>query len=111
MERQPVRIQLTRTPLVSDGHPSKIETQIFYCVAADDTGAPFYEDDIVKKLVVVTADLSVIPSTSLRKCIGKDGLRYYDLKYEIEITYYSASTKYELIYNRKNYGTVHAEQV
>ena len=65
----------------------------------------------VKKLVSVTADLSSIPLSAFPKVIGKDGKRYYGIEYQIDITYYSVFTKYELIYQGKNYGPVHAEHV
>lgn len=67
--------------------------------------------DEVVELVRVTADLRRIPTHNFPTTFGKDGLLYYDLKFEIEITYYSAYTKYELIYDGKNYGPVSAEYV
>ena len=67
--------------------------------------------DEVIELVKVTADFSRIPTHNLPISIGRGGQLYYDLKYQIEITYYSAYTKYELIYNGTNYGPVSAEYV
>ena len=43
--------------------------------------------------------------------MGRDSKLYYKLNYEIEITYFSAYTKYELIYDGYNYGPVTAEYV
>lgn len=62
-------------------------------------------------LVNVKADLSPIPLASFRKATGADGRTYYKIDFQIEITYYSAYTKFELIYNGKNYGRVSAEYV
>ena len=67
--------------------------------------------DEVVELVQVTADFRRIPTHNIPTSIGKDHLLYYYLRYEIEITYYSAYTKYELIYDGKNYGPVSAEYV
>jgi len=62
-------------------------------------------------LVTVKADLSRIPERDLRKEMGSDGREYYVIHYEVEITYYSAYTKYELIYNDANYGLIATEYV
>ena len=56
-------------------------------------------------------DLSAIPRHRLGREKGSDGKMYYVVRYEIEITYYSAFTKYELIYDGVNYGGLTAEYV
>ena len=43
--------------------------------------------------------------------MGKDGMLYYKVNFQIQMTCYSAYTKYELIYNGVNYGLVTAEYV
>ena len=43
--------------------------------------------------------------------MGADGYLYYKLNYDIEVTYYSAYTKYELIHQNVNYGSVAAEYI
>lgn len=70
-----------------------------------------FELDKVFTLVNIEADLSRIPATSLRTQMGKDNQLYYKIEYEIEVTYFSAYTKYELIYKGINYGPVTAEYV
>ena len=70
---------------------------------------PLAED--VAILVNVRAEFSQISTSYFPTETGEDGLLYYRLEYEIEVTYCSAYTKYELIYQRKNYGPVHAEYV
>ena len=65
----------------------------------------------VSKLVDVKADLSRVPAQNFRKTQGADYLQYYRIEYEVEITYYSGYTKYELIHNNINYGPVIAEYV
>ena len=65
----------------------------------------------VTRLVNVTADLSRISATKIPQTRGADGKMYYQLAYDIEVTYYSAYTKYELIYQKVNYGSVTAEYV
>ena len=52
-----------------------------------------------------------IPLRKFRVEKGLDGFLYYECHYEIEITHYSAYTKYELIHDGMNYGSVIAEYV
>ena len=63
------------------------------------------------RLVDLEADLSQIPLAAFPKEMGADGCLYYKFIYTIEITFYSAYTKYELVYDGKNYGPVRAEYV
>ena len=63
------------------------------------------------KLVKVEADLSRIPTRLIKQTMGADGVLYYRIDFEIEITHFSAYTKYELIYQGVNYGSVAAEYV
>lgn len=70
-----------------------------------------FHADEVATLVVITADFKRIPTTAFPTKLGADHQLYYVLHYEIEITYYSAYTKYELIYDGVNYGPVAAEYV
>ena len=67
--------------------------------------------DSVLELVDVKADLSQIPLTAFPKVLGANGRSFYKVSYNIEMTCYSAYTKYELVHNGKNYGPVHAEYV
>ena len=84
---------------VSEGRPNE-STCTIYC---DHTGrAPVrYYDYQVEELVELTADISTIPESVFRKELGKDGEMYYLFNFSIEVTYLSASTKYELIHNGK----------
>ena len=63
------------------------------------------------QLVKVEADLSRIPKSKIPKTKGADGKMYYKIDYEIQITYLSAYTKYELVHQKVNYGSVTAEYV
>ena len=65
----------------------------------------------VKQLVRLTADLSKIPAHRLPTKMGADGRDYYDIQFEIEVTFYSTYTTYELIYDGINYGIVASEYV
>lgn len=65
----------------------------------------------VKNLVTITADFSNIPTWKFALQVGKDGLSYYKVDFEIQMTCFSAYTKYELIYKGVNYGPVAAEYV
>lgn len=62
-------------------------------------------------MVSLTADLSRVSITEFSTLEGKDGLSYYSVNFQIEITHYSAYTKYELIHKGVNYGAVNAEYV
>ena len=67
--------------------------------------------DGVVQLVQVKADLSQIPIATFPKLMGADGQFYYRVCIDVEVTYYSAYTSYELIYQGKNYGPVRVEYV
>ena len=80
----------------------------------NDIGAPIYKDGAnggVKHLARLTADLSCIPTGELERRRGKDGRDYYVVYYDIEMTYYSANTKYALVYKGVRYDSVSAEYV
>ena len=62
-------------------------------------------------LAELTVDLSVIPEDTIDRSMGKDGKWYYLCCYKIEMTNYSASTKYELDYKGTRYDSVTAEYV
>ena len=65
----------------------------------------------MKHLARLTADLSCIPVGELSRKTGKDGKEYYVVYYDIEMTYYSAHTKYALVYKQVKYDSVTAEYV
>lgn len=62
-------------------------------------------------MVNLTANLSRVPITQFPKSKGKDKRSHYIVNFQIEITHYSAYTKYELIHGGINYGAVKAEYV
>lgn len=62
-------------------------------------------------LVDVHADLSRIPVEPIAQKQGRDGNMYYNIECEVQITFYSAYTTYELIYDGINDGLVTAEYV
>ncbi len=65
----------------------------------------------VKDLVAVTVDFRKVPNPDFKVTVGVDGLSYYVIQYSVQMTCYSAYTKYELIYQDVNYGPVTAEYV
>lgn len=71
----------------------------------------FHHIALVATLVKVEADFARVPNLALPTQLGHDLKLYYVVEYEIEVTYYSAYTKYELIYDGVNYGAVTAEYV
>ena len=78
----------------------------------DNTGAPVYKDSgDVRYLARLTADLSCIPPNDLAQKTGKDGRQYYSVHYDIEMTYFSAHTKYAMVYKNVKYDSVTVEYV
>ncbi|KAL9101421.1 MAG: hypothetical protein Q9163_003313 [Psora crenata] len=97
---------------VSEGARQIVAQDILMCADPDDKGAPIYkESGDVRHLARLKADLSCIPVSDLMQRVGKDGKMYYVVYYEIEMTYYSAHTKYALVYKGVKYDSVSAEYV
>ena len=65
----------------------------------------------VNKLLTLRADLSAISLQQLPTEQGLDDKMYYIIFFEVEVTFFSAYTKYELIYEGTNYGAITAEYV
>ncbi|KAA6410639.1 MAG: hypothetical protein FRX48_06062 [Lasallia pustulata] len=110
-EEEPTRLNYTQKRVVFIGHPMNVKTDILVCSDPINIGAPVYKNLRVAHLVTLTADLSRVSITKFPKLVGKDGLSYYNVTFQIEITHYSAYTKYELIHNGINYGAINAEYV
>ena len=130
-EDTPIRFKYYRTQHTILGPIRMHVTSIMVCSDPDNTGAPTYEwdgkfvttnnyvnlllTDLIKagvtELVKLRADLSRIPQHIVPKVRGADGHVYFMLNFEIEVTLYSAYTKYELVHNGMNYGQVVAEYV
>ena len=114
---------------VSDGPRQTVAQDILMFADLEDKGAPIYKDGgDVRHLARLTADLSCIPISELTQRLGKDGKMYCTwcifrffwlipltvadvIYYEIEMTYYSAQTKYALVYKQVKYDSVTAEYV
>ena len=62
-------------------------------------------------LVKVEADLSRVPENRFPRVFGADEQLYYSILFDVQITLYSAYTKYELVHAGVNYGQVAAEYV
>ena len=65
----------------------------------------------ILKLAEVKADLSRVPESQFLQVRGKDREIYYQVDFHIEVTFYSAYTKYELRHCGINYGQITAEYV
>jgi hypothetical protein len=96
---------------VSQGPSRTKNVSLLMCSDPDDVGAPIYRDNQVKELAQLTADLSCIPAGDITRKFGKDGIEYYVMDFQIEMTYFSAHTEYVLVYNKVRYGSVMAEYV
>jgi hypothetical protein len=60
-------------------------------------------------LAILSADLSAIPQWEIPTAEGKDGEDWYTVRFEIRVTFFAASTKYELWYKDRCHGAVDAE--
>ena len=58
----------------------------------------------------LTIDLSCIPDKDIDRSVGDDGEDSYRCEFHVEMTMYSASTKYEMLYKDIRYS-VEAEYV
>ena len=97
---------------VSEGPRQSVAQDILMYEDPEDKGAPVYKDSgNVKHLARLTADLSCIPTGELQQKVGKDGKSYYVVYYDIEMTYFSAHTKYSLVYKNVKYDSITAEYV
>ncbi|KAI1324220.1 hypothetical protein F5Y16DRAFT_412140 [Xylariaceae sp. FL0255] len=73
--------------------------------------APLQPNDNMRQLCRLTADLSAIPDAQMDQKQGADGQMWYNVAFEIEAVYHSASTQYCLIYKGVRYESVTAEYV
>ena len=107
---------------VCEGPRQSVAQDILVFEDVRDEGAPTYKDEPgkgrgfngeggVKHLARLTADLSCIPTGELERRRGKDGREYFVVYYDIEMTYYSACTRYALVYKGVRYDSVSAEYV
>ncbi|KAL8797968.1 MAG: hypothetical protein Q9182_007072 [Xanthomendoza sp. 2 TL-2023] len=97
---------------IAEGHNKAVSQDLLMSQDADNTGAPTYKDSgDVRYLARLTADLSCIPANDLAQKTGKDGRQYYSVHYDIEMTYYSAHTKYAMVYKNVRYDSVTVEYV
>ncbi|MCJ1392989.1 hypothetical protein MMC18_005861 [Xylographa bjoerkii] len=110
-EHEPKEFHYHTRNLVSKGPPQTIGVMIQSCTDAENTGAPMYLDSSVKDLVKLKADLSCIPESTIEQRQGKDGNVYYYCSWHIEMSNYSASTMYELVYKGVHYASVKAEYI
>ncbi len=63
------------------------------------------------RLVELKGEFNRIPTSRIQTRKGADGKMYHILVFDIQVTYYSAYTTYELFHNDINYGSVTAEYV
>ena len=112
-EDKPQRLGYLQNIKVRESAPlPTITLEAFVASDPANTGAPLYPlETQVRRLVEVTADLSRIPANKVRQVEGADGDMYWKIPFQVEITYYSAYTAYELIHDGINYGAVTAEYV
>jgi hypothetical protein len=82
--------------LVSHGRPSDVTVTI-YCDRSD-RSAVVYRDGKVEELTRLKVKIGDLPKDAFDIECGKDDKMYYVIRYSVEVTYQSASTKYELVH-------------
>lgn len=65
----------------------------------------------VTQLIKLVADFRCVPLEDFLIVCEKDGQYYDEVNFAVEVTWYSAYTKYELVNKGINYGAVSAEYV
>ncbi|MCJ1388771.1 hypothetical protein MMC18_001621 [Xylographa bjoerkii] len=96
----------------ASGRPSLHISQIYSCDDISDQVAPLYiTDSRVHELVKLTADLGRVPLDNFPVVKGKNGKKSYEIDYDIEVKFFSASTTYAFIHDGKQYGAVTAEYI
>jgi hypothetical protein len=110
-ENKPQAIHFVQDYLVSNGKPESTILDIL--VDPDSLNAPVHRGNSVRTLVTLKADFTHLSQADLAPTIitYEDGKRYYGIRGVVEATFYSASTKYVLLFQGKRYDTVTAEYV
>ncbi|RFU34294.1 hypothetical protein B7463_g2070, partial [Scytalidium lignicola] len=110
-ESKPKQIAFNQKYALKNGNP-KSASIIVKCDEYSAT-APIHQATQGRDLVTLEADLSHLTEKDLERTIitCADGRKYYNISGAVEATYYSASTKYVLLYMGKRYDTVTAEYV
>ncbi|KAK8066144.1 hypothetical protein PG997_012891 [Apiospora hydei] len=108
-ESKPYYHHLSQASKVSHGRPGTIDLTIYSDSKSDE--APVARNGNVEVLSHLRANFRSIPTDQLPVVRGKDGLDYYVLSCDIEVTYRSASTEYTLIHDNHRYDTVTEEYV
>lgn len=126
-EEKSFRLSFHQHHLVSNGKPKYIICGVYACADPNNNG-PIYQNSrkpIPHGLIValtyrkgdviqpaeLNADLSIVPAENFPPKLNRKGLRYYEVFFQIQVTYFSAYTKYELIHDNFNYGPISAEYV
>lgn len=93
----PVKISITHTYSVSEGHPRAVPLEIL-CDSVSET-APIHINSIVTCFANLKADLSLIPKDEAMKFIQRkpDGQDYYCFEGAVEATFCSASMEYVFV--------------
>ncbi|KAH8807944.1 hypothetical protein F5884DRAFT_857504 [Xylogone sp. PMI_703] len=108
-EDKPYTFQFFKAIKSTYGPLTEVELLI-YCDRANRPAVVYLDDkvDVLARLNVKVGDL---PADAFDVKLGKDGNLYNVLQYSVEVTYQSASTKYELVHKGKRYDSVAVEYV
>lgn len=95
---KPHLIQFHKDFPVSAGKPKSTTIRIWH--DANSTTSPLYVNENVNVLVSLEANLSHLRRSELSGTVTRlaDGKDYYRINGAVEATFYSASTKYTLLY-------------
>ncbi|PMD42775.1 actin-like ATPase domain-containing protein [Hyaloscypha variabilis F] len=108
-EDKPYTFEYYNVTSFTDEKPTEVVLYI-YCDRTN-RSAVAYRDDEVETLARLNVKVGDLPKDAFDIKFGKDDKIYYKLEYAVEITYQSASTKYELVHKGKRYSSVIAEYV
>ncbi|KAH6671163.1 hypothetical protein B0J14DRAFT_595465 [Halenospora varia] len=108
-ENKPYIFEYYRSRRFSDDLPEEVTLYIYH--DRTNRSAVVYRDDKVVDFARLNVKVGDLPKDAFDIKFGKDGKMYYVLDYSVEVTYQSASTKYELVHKGKRYSSVTAEYV
>ncbi|EEH37287.2 hypothetical protein PAAG_07568 [Paracoccidioides lutzii Pb01] len=105
-ENAPKSFPLYRAVPLDD--PLIFSSSIYYS-PLDGSNAPVYLNKDCREHCVLNYNLSSIPRSKFKRKPGSHGDDYYEVEYSIDVTYYSAEMKFELVCQGEKYGSVTAK--
>ncbi|KAK2753355.1 hypothetical protein FQN55_003484 [Onygenales sp. PD_40] len=105
-ESAPKSFPLYRAVPLDD--PLVFSSSIYYS-PVDGSKAPVYLNGDCREHCVLNYNLSSIPRSKFKRKAGFHGEDYYEVEYSVDVTYFSAEMKFELVCQGEKYGSVTAK--